>query len=96
MCRPERPMQQTSRHMLLLLGRRRPRGKPPNTPPPLHPPPLETTLTLPHPQILKKIHLIDFNANRRYLLEKTQHLIGGFGKTPGDPPGIHPLSLIHI
>ncbi|KAA6416322.1 MAG: hypothetical protein FRX48_01042 [Lasallia pustulata] len=38
--------------------------------------------------ILKKIHLIDFNANRRYLLEKTQHLIGGFGKTPGDPPDL--------
>ncbi|KAI4120567.1 MAG: hypothetical protein LQ347_007075 [Umbilicaria vellea] len=41
--------------------------------------------------ILKKIHLIDFNANRRYLLEKTQHIIGGFGKMPGDPPGKPPL-----
>lgn len=41
-------------------------------------------------QILKKIHLIDFNANRRYLLEKTQHIIGGFGKMPGDPPGNSP------
>ncbi|KAL8826480.1 MAG: hypothetical protein Q9191_003781 [Dirinaria sp. TL-2023a] len=37
--------------------------------------------------ILNQVHLMDFNANRRYLLDKTQHLIGGFGKLPGDPPG---------
>ncbi|KAL9633530.1 MAG: hypothetical protein Q9164_004647, partial [Protoblastenia rupestris] len=35
---------------------------------------------------LRKTHLQDFNAIRRYLLEKTQHIIGGFGKMCGDPP----------
>ncbi len=40
------------------------------------------------PQILNKVHLMDFNANRRYLLEKTQHVVGGFGKLPGEDPGI--------
>lgn len=29
----------------------------------------------------------DFNAIRHYLLDKTQHMIGGFGKLPGDVPG---------
>lgn len=38
--------------------------------------------------MLNQVHLMDFNANRRYLLEKTQHIIGGFGKLPGDPPDI--------
>ena len=37
--------------------------------------------------MLNKVHLLDFNANRRYLLDKTQHTVGGFGKLPGDPPG---------
>lgn len=39
--------------------------------------------------LLKKLHLIDLKANRRFLLEKTQHFIGGFSKlpTPGSPPG---------
>ncbi|MCJ1307919.1 hypothetical protein MMC25_001567 [Agyrium rufum] len=32
--------------------------------------------------------LIDSHANRNFLLEKTQHVIGGFGKLPGDPPDI--------
>ncbi|KAL6716431.1 geranylgeranyl transferase type-1 subunit beta [Lecanora helva] len=36
--------------------------------------------------ILNKVHLLDFNGIRRYLLEKTQHTIGGFGKMPGDLP----------
>ena len=31
--------------------------------------------------------MIDDARNRQYLLEKTQHLIGGFGKGVGDPPG---------
>lgn len=56
--------------------------------------------TRPHPlylvlindQTLQKVHLISFNANRRYLLEKTQHVIGGFGKLPGLPPGLSLLS----
>lgn len=39
------------------------------------------------PQILNSLHLIDQDALRRYLLTKTQHQIGGFGKLPGDPPG---------
>ncbi|MCJ1439455.1 hypothetical protein MMC27_008849 [Xylographa pallens] len=38
--------------------------------------------------MLKKTHLLSFNAIRRYLLEKTQHIVGGFGKLPGDPPDI--------
>ena len=38
-------------------------------------------------QILGKISLLDKSANRRYLLGKTQHRIGGFSKFPGDPPG---------
>ncbi|KAI4133468.1 MAG: hypothetical protein LQ338_000204 [Usnochroma carphineum] len=37
--------------------------------------------------ILNSLHLIDQDALRRYLLTKTQHQIGGFGKLPGDPPG---------
>ena len=43
--------------------------------------------------MLNQIHLVDFNANRQYLLEKTQHMIGGFGKLPGDPPGKYPFLL---
>jgi geranylgeranyl transferase type-1 subunit beta len=27
-------------------------------------------------------------AIRRFLFEQTQHMIGGFGKTPGAPPGM--------
>lgn len=46
-------------------------------------------------QALNQIHLIDFSANRRYLLEKTQHQIGGFGKLPGDPPGTFGSSFRH-
>ncbi|PWW72017.1 terpenoid cyclases/Protein prenyltransferase [Tuber magnatum] len=40
--------------------------------------------------MMKKLHLIDFNSNRRFLLEKTQHFIGGFAKlpVPGTPPDI--------
>ncbi|KAL8808352.1 MAG: hypothetical protein Q9182_000172 [Xanthomendoza sp. 2 TL-2023] len=37
--------------------------------------------------ILNSLHLLDQAALRRYLLEKTQHRIGGFGKLPGDVPG---------
>lgn len=42
-------------------------------------------------QILQKVHLFNFAANRQYLLSKSQHLIGGFGKLPGDIPGWSPL-----
>ena len=38
-------------------------------------------------QILNHVHLLNFNGIRRYLLERTQHRIGGFGKMPGDLPG---------
>ncbi|KAL8813458.1 MAG: hypothetical protein Q9200_000255 [Gallowayella weberi] len=37
-------------------------------------------------KILNSLHLLDQEALRRYLLEKTQHRIGGFGKLPGDVP----------
>lgn len=41
--------------------------------------------------LLKKLHLIDTEANRKFLLEKTQHFIGGFSKLPqsGSPPGMY-------
>lgn len=41
--------------------------------------------------LLKKLHFIDMKANRRFLLEKTQHFIGGFSKLPqpGSPPGTY-------
>lgn len=32
--------------------------------------------------------LIDKDGARRWLVEKTQHRIGGFGKEPGYPPGM--------
>lgn len=38
-------------------------------------------------QICGNPELMDRDANRRYLLAKTQHRIGGFGKFPGDLPG---------
>ena len=37
--------------------------------------------------MLDRLNLVDAARNRRYLLEKTQHLIGGFGKGVGEPPG---------
>lgn len=37
--------------------------------------------------MMDRFSLIDADRNRRYLLEKTQHLIGGFGKGVGEPPG---------
>jgi hypothetical protein len=37
--------------------------------------------------MLDQYSVVDEVRNRRYLLEKTQHLVGGFGKGPGDPPG---------
>jgi geranylgeranyl transferase type-1 subunit beta len=39
-------------------------------------------------QIIGQNPLINTEASRRFLLEKTQHQIGGFGKCPGNPPGI--------
>lgn len=37
--------------------------------------------------MLDRYGVIDDARNRQYLLEKTQHLVGGFGKGVGDPPG---------
>lgn len=37
--------------------------------------------------MLDQLSLIDASGNRLYLLEKTQHLIGGFGKGVGELPG---------
>lgn len=34
-------------------------------------------------------HLLNVESNRGYLLEKTQHAIGGFGKNLGAPPDIY-------
>jgi geranylgeranyl transferase type-1 subunit beta len=37
--------------------------------------------------MLDKLSLMNATSNRRFLLEKTQHAIGGFGKGVGEPPG---------
>jgi prenyltransferase beta subunit len=42
-------------------------------------------------QMLGHSDLINKDGARRFLLEKTQHMIGGFGKTPGNPPGKYVL-----
>ncbi|KAE9381363.1 terpenoid cyclases/Protein prenyltransferase [Stipitochalara longipes BDJ] len=36
-----------------------------------------------------KAQLLNMKASRRFLLEHTQHRIGGFGKAPGNPPDIY-------
>jgi len=38
-----------------------------------------------------KTKLLNTNGSRRFLLEQTQHRIGGFGKAPGNPPGLSNL-----
>ncbi|KAJ5913505.1 Terpenoid cyclases/protein prenyltransferase alpha-alpha toroid [Penicillium tannophilum] len=38
--------------------------------------------------MLDRYSVIDDVRNRRYLLEKVQHLVGGFGKSVGDPPDL--------
>ncbi|CAI7633391.1 unnamed protein product [Penicillium bialowiezense] len=38
--------------------------------------------------MLDQYGVVDEARNRQYLLEKTQHLVGGFGKGPGDPPDL--------
>ncbi|KAK6366168.1 geranylgeranyl transferase type-1 subunit beta [Lithohypha guttulata] len=42
--------------------------------------------------ILGSLHLADLQAVRRYLLDKVQHIIGGFAKGPESPPG-HSIRL---
>ncbi|KAI9821581.1 MAG: Geranylgeranyl transferase type-1 subunit beta [Thelocarpon impressellum] len=39
-------------------------------------------------KILSRAHLISAERNRAFLLRRTQHAIGGFGKTPGAVPDI--------
>ncbi|RDW77101.1 hypothetical protein BP6252_05154 [Coleophoma cylindrospora] len=39
--------------------------------------------------ILGQAEVIDAASTRRFLLEQTQHRIGGFGKCPGNPPDIY-------
>lgn len=38
--------------------------------------------------MLGKLPMVDADRNRRYLLEKTQHFVGGFGKGVGELPGV--------
>ncbi|KAL4881487.1 terpenoid cyclases/protein prenyltransferase alpha-alpha toroid [Aspergillus karnatakaensis] len=38
--------------------------------------------------MLGKLSMVDANGNRGYLLGKTQHLVGGFGKGVGEPPDL--------
>lgn len=51
-----------------------------NSPPPSSSPTATPTIMPPDPASLK--------AQRLFLLEKTQHIIGGFGKNPGSPPDV--------
>ena len=37
--------------------------------------------------MLGKLDLVDADGIRRYLVEKVQHVIGGFGKGIDEPPG---------
>ena len=53
-------------------------------------------------QTLNQLNIIDRIALRRYLLDKVQHLVGGFGKMPGDPPdlyhsylGLSTMAMLH-
>ncbi|KAE8163175.1 serine/threonine protein kinase [Aspergillus tamarii] len=38
--------------------------------------------------MMDRLALVDATRNRRYLLEKTQHIVGGFGKGVGEPPDL--------
>lgn len=38
--------------------------------------------------MMDRLLLVDATRNRRYLLEKTQHIVGGFGKGVGEPPDL--------
>ena len=77
----QRSSKQTRRHLLLLLGDGNIGRK--------HS--LQCTdIILAHTdveQIMDKIPLLDASGVRHYLLDKTQHIIGGFGKSVGEVPG---------
>jgi len=38
--------------------------------------------------MLNRYSVIDDVRNRQYLLEKAQHIVGGFGKAVGEPPDL--------
>ncbi|RAL09466.1 protein geranylgeranyltransferase type I subunit CDC43 [Aspergillus homomorphus CBS 101889] len=38
--------------------------------------------------MVDRLSLVDADRNHRYLLDKTQHIIGGFGKGVGEPPDL--------
>ncbi|KAL4750792.1 hypothetical protein BDW72DRAFT_109516 [Aspergillus terricola var. indicus] len=38
--------------------------------------------------MLDRLSMVDAERNRRYLLQKTQHLVGGFGKSVGELPDL--------
>ncbi|TDZ36055.1 Geranylgeranyl transferase type-1 subunit beta [Colletotrichum spinosum] len=40
-------------------------------------------------QMLGHVDLLDAEPSRRFLMSKTQHIIGGFSKYPGGPPDIY-------
>lgn len=39
-------------------------------------------------KMVERLSLIDAVRNRRFLLEQTQHIVGGFGKGVGEQPGM--------
>ncbi|KAF2429855.1 terpenoid cyclases/Protein prenyltransferase [Tothia fuscella] len=39
--------------------------------------------------LLDKVSLASPDPNRHYLLDKTQHIVGGFGKVAGNPPDLY-------
>lgn len=40
-------------------------------------------------QLLGHLDIVDQTPIRRWLLEHTQHIVGGFGKLPGEPPDVY-------
>jgi geranylgeranyl transferase type-1 subunit beta len=40
-------------------------------------------------QVLGRLDIIDPQPIRKWLLDKTQHIVGGFGKVTGDPPDMY-------
>jgi geranylgeranyl transferase type-1 subunit beta len=40
-------------------------------------------------KVLGYLEIMDTKPIRRWLLDRTQHVVGGFGKLPGDPPDIY-------
>jgi geranylgeranyl transferase type-1 subunit beta len=40
-------------------------------------------------KLLGHLDLVDRTPIRRWLLDHTQHIVGGFGKLPGDPPDVY-------